>query len=110
MVYFCVFFHCFTTEALGTWICNSVEESDSKEAVHSLCFLGFWLFFLEGNKKDRLPCLVATLIQVLKGIRSGSSPPCCVVFQPHSADHWDSVVYLNIFSFFLLHPSGLQSV
>lgn len=41
MVYFCVFFHCCTTEALGTWICNSIEETDSKKAVYSLCFLGF---------------------------------------------------------------------
>lgn len=50
MVYFCVFFHCCTTEALGTWIRNSVEESDPKEAMHSLCFLGFSFFvFLRGK-------------------------------------------------------------
>lgn len=54
-----------------------------------------YLFFLRGkqeiplkvNKKFKLPCLVATLIQVLKGIRSGSWSPWCVVLQPHSADH-----------------------
>lgn len=41
MVYFCVFFHCCTTEALGIWIHDSVEELDPREAMHSLCFLGF---------------------------------------------------------------------
>lgn len=39
-LFLCVL-HCCTTEALGSWICNSTEDSDSKEAVHSLCVLGF---------------------------------------------------------------------
>lgn len=41
MFYFCVFFHCCATETIEIWICDSVEESDSREALHSLCFLGF---------------------------------------------------------------------
>lgn len=28
MVYFCVFFLCCMTEALGIWMCDSVEDSD----------------------------------------------------------------------------------
>lgn len=104
MIYFCVYFHCCMTEALGIWIHDSVEESGPREAVHSLCFLGFcWVFFfLEGNKKIILtPAVLGGYIHTGFGksqVRILATLLCCLPV-PQYWPPWLSLVFNHIFLF-----------